>query len=232
MIQIRRANDRGHADHGWLDSHHSFSFASYFDPAHMGFRKLRVINEDRVTAGAGFGEHPHRDMEIISYVIDGALEHGDSMGNRSVIKPGEIQRMSAGTGVVHSEHNHSKTEGVHFLQIWIETEKNGIAPGYEQKRFDDSLVPGRLLLIASREGETGAITIHQDVKLYVARLNAGQQTQHQIPAGRHAWLQIVKGALRVGEEPLKTGDGAAISNMAQLDIEAITDSEVLVFDLA
>jgi len=232
MIRIRKADERGHADHGWLDSHHSFSFASYYDPAHMGFRKLRVINEDRVAPGAGFGEHPHRDMEIISYVIEGALEHGDSMGNRSVIKPGEIQRMSAGTGVFHGEYNHSETEGVHFLQIWIETEKNGIRPGYEQKRFDDRLEPGELLLIASRAGEGDAITVHQDVKLYAGELPAGSATTHPIPAGRHAWVQIVKGSLDLNGESLTTGDGAAISDVSQLSLEAKTDTELLVFDLA
>lgn len=232
MIQIRKADERGHANHGWLDSHHTFSFASYYDPAHMGFRKLRVINEDRVAPGAGFGEHPHRDMEILSYVIDGALEHRDSMGNSSVIRPGEIQRMSAGTGVVHSEYNHSKADQVHFLQIWIETAKNGIRPGYEQKRFDNRLKPGNLELIASRDGGDESITVHQDVAIYAGKLSAGDSTRYTIPEGRHAWVQVVRGEVDLNGQRLSQSDGAAISDLSHLDIEAGKDSELLVFDLA
>jgi len=231
MIDIRKADERGHANHGWLDSHHTFSFASYYDPAHMGFRDLRVINEDRVAPGAGFGEHPHRDMEIISYVIDGALEHRDSMGNSSVIKPGEIQRMSAGTGVVHSEYNHSRSERVHFLQIWIETAKKGIQPGYEQKRFDNRLEPGKLTLIAANDGRADAITVHQDVNIYAGKLSEGNATTVTLPEGRHAWVQVVRGELVLEGHTLSESDGAAISNLTNFGIKATTDSEFLVFDL-
>ncbi|MDJ0841536.1 MAG: pirin family protein [Acidobacteriota bacterium] len=232
MITVRKANERGHANHGWLDSHHTFSFASYYDPAHMGFRKLRVINEDRVEAGRGFGKHPHRDMEIISYVIEGALEHGDSMGNNSTITPGEIQRMSAGTGVVHSEYNHSKEDEVHFLQIWIETERNGIPPSYEQKRFDDRIEPNELNLIAGREGGEGAITVHQDVNLYVAKMDADATTSYHVPQGRYAWIQMVRGNLTVNGVALGEGDGAAVSDVDNLEFSAGSDNEFLLFDLA
>lgn len=231
MFQIRKSEDRGQAKHGWLDSQHTFSFASYFDPRHMGFRKLRVINEDRVAPGAGFGEHPHRDMEIISYVIDGALEHGDSMGTNSVIRPGEIQRMSAGRGVVHSEYNHSREKPVHFLQIWIETEKNGIKPSYEQKRFDDTINPGELKLIASRKGEDDSIVVNQDIKLYAGKIPAGTQVDYSAPEGRHTWFQMVRGKAGINGNDLKVGDGAA-SNLQQFSIKAEEDTEVLVFDLA
>ena len=232
MITVRKANERGHANHGWLDSHHSFSFASYYDAQHMGFRKLRVINEDRVEAGQGFGKHPHRDMEIISYVIDGSLEHGDSIGNESIITPGEVQRMSAGTGVVHSEYNPSKDKPVHFLQIWIETERDGIPPSYEQKRFDNRITPGELNLIASRDGGNDGITIHQDVNLYVAKLNSGKSTAYTVPKDRHVWLQMVGGNITVNGVALAASDGMAVSDEDKLDITATGDSELLLFDLA
>jgi hypothetical protein len=231
MIVRRRAAERGHADHGWLDSRHTFSFADYYDPSHMGFRDLRVINEDRVQPGRGFGTHGHRDMEIISYVLEGALGHRDSMGTGSTITPGDVQRMSAGTGVRHSEMNASASEPVHFLQIWVIPERQGLTPGYEQKRFEDADKQGRLRLIASRDGRDGSITIHQDVDLYASRLNAGDHAQLSLRPGRHAWIQVARGAVTVNGEPLDQGDGAAISDETMLDIAATRDAEVLAFDL-
>jgi len=232
MIRLRKSEDRGHANHGWLDSRHTFSFASYYDPAQMGFRRLRVINQDRVAPGQGFGSHPHRDMEIISYVVDGALEHKDSMGNASVIVPGEVQRMSAGTGVVHSEFNHSQAEPVHFLQIWIETAKPGIAPGYEQKSFADSTAPGRLTLAASGDGRDGSVTVHQDVDLYIGKLAAGQTLTYDLPEKRHAWVQMVKGGLELNGHALEAGDGAAVSEESTLRFAGKGDGEFLLFNLA
>ena len=230
MIKIRPANDRGHANHGWLDSHHSFSFASYYDPRHMGFRRLRVINEDRVQPGMGFGTHGHRDMEIISYVIKGALEHKDSMNNSSIIKPGEVQRMSAGSGVTHSEYNQSQTDGVHFLQIWIEPAEMGIQPGYEQKDFSQSF-GDQLTLTASPNGADGSVKIHQDVNLYVGKPSAGAEIDYPINSGRHAWVQVVKGELDINGHHISSGDGADISEESALRIAAKSDSEFLLFDL-
>lgn len=232
MIQVRKANQRGKANFGWLDSHHTFSFGQYYDPKNMGFRKLRVINEDRVVPGAGFGTHPHRDMEIVSYVISGALEHKDSMGNTSVIKPGEIQRMSAGSGVTHSEYNHSKSEGVHFLQIWIETAKRGMQPSYEQKQFKAGMTSGDLRLIASQDGSEHGIIIYQDAKIYAGLLGAGDQLKFQVPQQRHVWIQVVKGAIEVNGTVLAQSDGAAISDEQNLSIKGSENAEFLLFDLA
>ncbi len=233
MITVRPAGERGHADHGWLDSNHTFSFADYHDPKHMGFRALRVINEDRVAPGRGFGAHPHRDMEIVSYVIDGALEHKDSMGTGSIIRPGDVQRMTAGTGVVHSEFNASKSDLVHFLQIWILPEAQRLPPGYEQKSFTNDDKKGRLRLVASRDGRDGSVTVHQDMSLYAAVLDAGEKAELAIPSGRHVWVQVVRGeALSVNGKTLGAGDGVALSQEARLEIRATSPSELLVFDLA
>lgn len=231
MIQIRKAEERGHADHGWLDTRHTFSFADYYDPDFMGFRTLRVINEDRVRGGQGFGTHPHRDMEIISYVLEGALQHGDNMGNGSFIRPGDVQRMTAGTGVLHSEQNASPTETVHFLQIWIVPERRGLTPGYEQKAFPDAERRGRLRLVASRDGREGSLTVHQDVALYAGLLAPGEQVTHPIPPGRHAWVQVARGELTLNGQPLSAGDGAALADEKALTLNATSNAEVLVFDL-
>jgi redox-sensitive bicupin YhaK (pirin superfamily) len=227
MIQIRPAGDRGHAQHGWLDSWHSFSFADYHDPRHMGFSVLRVINEDRVTPGGGFPTHPHRNMEIITYVLEGAIEHKDSLGTGSVIRPGEVQRMSAGTGIRHSEFNHSKNEGVHFLQIWILPDVQGVQPSYEQKRVDHN---GTLRLLASPEGRDASVTIHQDARVYAARLN-GASVDHTLAPGRRAWLQIARGAATVNGIELHAGDGAGIGGETGLRLAADGPAEVLLFDL-
>jgi redox-sensitive bicupin YhaK (pirin superfamily) len=233
MITVRPAAERGRADHGWLDSNHTFSFADYYDPKHMGFRALRVINEDRVAPGRGFGAHPHRDMEILSYVIDGALEHKDSMGTGSIIRPGDVQRMTAGTGVLHSEFNASKSELVHFLQIWILPEAQRLTPGYEQKTFSNDDKKGRLRLVASRDGRDGSVTVHQDMALYAAVLDADQTAELAIGKDRHAWVQVVRGTgLSVNGKSLGAGDGAALSNEARVELRASSPSEVLVFDLA
>ena len=231
MIQVRKSGDRGHANHGWLDTFHSFSFDTYHDPAHMGFRSLRVINEDRVAPGMGFGMHPHRDMEIITYVLEGALEHRDSMGNRGVIRPGEVQRMSAGTGVRHSEYNPSSSEPLHLLQIWILPERQGIAPSYEQKAI--VAARGALALVAGPATENGAVAIHQDAKLFTARLEDGDTVRHMLPRGRHAWLQVTRGAVRLNGAEFSAGDGAAISDESVLEISGgAAGSEFLLFDLA
>jgi redox-sensitive bicupin YhaK (pirin superfamily) len=232
MITIRRATERGHADHGWLDSHHTFSFADYYDPKHMGFRALRVINDDTVAPGRGFGEHPHRDMEIISYVLEGALEHKDSLGTGSVIQPGDVQRMSAGTGVVHSEFNASKREPVHFLQIWIVPDQRGIAPGYEQKRFTDDDKAGRLRLVASRDGRDGSVTIHSDAALYAGILERAQRASLPIGAGRHAWVHVARGRARVNGQELGAGDGLGLTGDPAVTVDGVDRAEVLVFDLA
>jgi quercetin 2,3-dioxygenase len=235
MVRVRKAADRGRSRTDWLDSRHTFSFADYLDPANMGFGKLRVINDDVVDAGRGFGRHPHRDMEILSYVLEGELEHGDSMGNGSVIRPGDVQRMSAGTGVVHSEANHSKTDRVRFLQIWIEPERRGIAPGYEQKSFGERDRRGVLKLVASRDGRDGSVTVHQDVSLYAGLLGAGESASVPLAAGRRAWVQVARGKVAVEGQVLAEGDGAAIEGMgggAQVTVEGRDASEVLVFDLA
>jgi quercetin 2,3-dioxygenase len=232
MMKLRRAEDRGHAQHGWLDSRHTFSFADYYDPAQMGFRALRVINEDRVQPGAGFGTHPHRDMEILSYVLEGGLAHKDSMGTGSTIRPGDVQRMSAGTGVTHSEYNASPSEPVHFLQIWLLPERPGLAPGYEQKHFAAPERQGRLKLLASPAGTDGSLTIHQDVRLYGGLLDKGQRAELTLAQGRHAWVQVARGTVKVSGETLRAGDGAAVSAETRLALEAVEPAEVLVFDLA
>jgi redox-sensitive bicupin YhaK (pirin superfamily) len=232
MIRVRPAELRGHAEHGWLESRHTFSFADYRDPEHMGFRSLRVINEDRVMPGEGFPAHGHRDMEILTYVLDGALEHRDSLGNGSVIRPGEVQRMSAGTGVTHSEYNASREEPVHFLQIWILPEREGIAPGYEQRPFPADERRGRLRLLASRDGREGALTIHQDAALYGTLLEPGKTLVHALEPGRHAWLQIARGAVMLDDLALRAGDGAALSDEPALAVRALEPAELLVFDLA
>lgn len=231
MIRIRHADERGRTDAGWLDSRHTFSFADYHDPAQMGFRALRVINDDRVAPSSGFGPHPHRDMEIVTYVLDGALGHQDNMGDGSTIRPGEVQRMSAGTGVVHSEWNHSKTEPVHLLQIWILPERRGLPPEYEQRSFGAEL-SGRLRLVASRDGRDGSVTIHADAALYAARLPAGGAATHDPAPGRHAWVHVARGAVTLNGVALGAGDGAAVSDERHLDLRADGDAEVLVFDLA
>jgi quercetin 2,3-dioxygenase len=231
MIDIRRSAERGGGDFGWLKTQHSFSFDTYHDPRFMGFRSLRVINEDWVQAGHGFPMHPHRDMEIITYVLDGALEHKDSMGNGSVIRPGDGQRMSAGTGVRHSEANASKADAAHLLQIWILPDRRGHEPGYEQKAFPEAEKRGKLRLIASPDGSHGSVTIHQDAKLYASLLQPGQEVSHELGKGRYAWLQVAKGAVELNGHSLKQGDGAAISDEQQLTVKATDDAEVLLFDL-
>jgi quercetin 2,3-dioxygenase len=231
MIAVRKADERGVANFGWLNSRHSFSFGHYYDPAHMGFRSLRVINEDRVVPGAGFDTHGHRDMEIISYVLDGALAHKDSLGTGSTIRPGEVQRMSAGTGIRHSEFNASKTEPVHFLQIWILPERDGLDPGYEQREFPLEEKKGRLRLVASRDGRDGSVTMHQDADLYASVLAAGDRVTYDLAPGRHAWLQVARGAVTLNGQDLAQGDGAAVGSEDRLEIAANEESEILLFDL-
>ena len=231
-ITLRKAQERGHANHGWLDSFHTFSFAGYHDPRHMGFGPLRVVNEDRVAPGMGFGTHGHSDMEIISYVLEGELAHKDSIGGGSVIKPGDVQAMSAGTGVRHSEFNPSKSKGVHFLQIWIEPNVLGLKPGYDQKTFADAEKRGRFRLVASKDGREGSLLIHQDADIFAAVLNEGESVSRAIEKGRHVWVQAVRGAVSIGGTRLETGDGAAIESETSLSIiSRATDAEVLVFDL-
>jgi redox-sensitive bicupin YhaK (pirin superfamily) len=232
MISIRRADERGLAHFGWLHSRHTFSFGNYFDPRHMGFGPLRVINEDRVEPGRGFGEHGHRDMEIISYVLEGALQHRDSMGNGSVIRPGDIQRMTAGTGVRHSEMNHSATESVHFLQIWIEPEREGIEPGYEQKAFSEADKRGVLKLVGSRDGRDGSVTINRDVDLYASLLQSGDSVRHALATQRHVWLQVVRGELDVEGISVSAGDGVALVAPREVAITAASAAELLLFDMA
>ena len=229
-MMIRRSHERGHADHGWLDSHHTFSFADYYDPEHMGYRALRVINEDRVAPGGGFPTHSHRDMEILSYVLAGGLGHKDSMGNGSVIRPGDVQRMSAGTGVLHSEYNASKSEPVHFLQIWIIPDRRNLKPSYEQKHFAPETRRGTLRLVASPDGQDGSLTIHQDVRLYATLLETGDRVRHEVAPGRHAWIHVARGDIEVGGTKLSTGDAAAIDEAGPVEITGT--GEVLVFDLA
>lgn len=233
MIRVRRSNERGKANFGWLDSSHTFSFGSYYDPAHMGFSDLRVINEDRVTPGKGFEPHSHRDMEIISYVLDGGLAHEDSMGNGSVIRPGDVQRMTAGTGVQHSEMNASKDAPVHFLQIWVLPEREGLEPGYEQKHFTAEEKAGALKLVGSRDGREGSVTIHQDVSLYAGILEPQDAVAMTLASGRKGWLQVVSGAVSLNDEALATGDGAAVEGVDELKLRAVEGpAEVLWFDLA
>jgi quercetin 2,3-dioxygenase len=231
MITLRRSAERGHADHGWLNSYHSFSFAGYQDPDHMGFGPLRVINEDRVAPGQGFGTHGHRDMEIISYVLSGALAHKDSMGNGSVLRPGYVQRMSAGKGVMHSEFNHSPDDLVHFLQIWIEPNVTGIAPGYEETQFDDESKRGTLRLIASHDGRDGAVTIHQDAYVYASLLNGADKVSHTLAQGRKAYVHVVRGDVAVNGQVLTTGDAAKLSGETLVELAQAKDAEILLFDL-
>jgi len=232
MLAIRRSQERGHANHGWLDTHYTFSFSDYYDPEHVHFRTLRVINDDRVAGGGGFPMHPHRDMEIVTYVLQGALEHRDSMGNGSVIRPGDVQRMSAGTGVTHSEFNASKTEPVHLLQIWMFPERKGIKPSYEQKMFSEADKRGRLRLVASPDGRDGSVTIHQDNELYATVLRKGDQVRHELKPERHAWVQVARGSVKLNGQELAEGDGAAISEEKAIELAGLKDAEVLLFDLA
>jgi quercetin 2,3-dioxygenase len=234
MLTIRRSEERGHADHGWLDTRHTFSFADYHDPEHMGFSDLRVVNEDRVRPGQGFGTHGHRDMEIISYVLEGELGHRDSMGTGSTIRPGEVQRMSAGTGVRHSEMNASPREPVHFLQIWILPDRAGHAPGYEQKAFPEAERRGRLRLAASPNGAEGSVTIHQDARLYLSLLGDGERVRHPLAPGRSAWVQVARGEVTVNGERLRAGDGAALEGEAAVELagRGAEVADVLLFDLA
>ena len=231
MITLRLASDRGNANFGWLDSRHTFSFGSYYDPAHMGFSHLRVINEDKVAPGGGFPTHGHRDMEIVSYVIDGALEHKDSIGTGSVIRPGDLQRMSAGTGIRHSEYNASDENPVHFLQIWILPEQQGLEPGYEQMHFSNEEKQGQLRLIGSRDGRDGSVTIHQDMSLYAARLSPGESVDYAPAEDRSLWLQVVRGGVELNGQVLHAGDGAAIEQEAIALTGQSDDSEILLFDL-
>ncbi len=231
MIILRKSQERGHANHGWLDSYHTFSFAGYYDPAHMGFSSLRVINDDRITPGAGFGTHGHNDMEIITYVLEGALEHEDSMGNGSVIVPGDVQRMSAGTGITHSEYNASKTEPGHFLQIWILPNQTGVTPSYEQTHFSEADKRGRLRLIASPDGRDGSVKIYQDASVYATVLYAGESVSHVLMAGRKAYVHIARGGAQLNGQPLAEGDGARVIDEHGISLTADSKAEVLLFDL-
>ena len=232
MMTLRRSADRGHADHGWLKSFHSFSFADYYDPRHMGFGALRVINEDRVAPGMGFGTHGHRDMEIISYVLDGELAHKDSMGTGSVIRPGDVQRMSAGTGVRHSEYNHAADRTTHFLQIWIEPARTGIAPSYEEKRFEAADKRGRLRLIGSPDGALGSVLIHQDARLYAGLFDGAESARLELDPRRRVYVHIARGEVTVNGQELAAGDALALQEVAELSIDQGREAEVLVFDLA
>jgi redox-sensitive bicupin YhaK (pirin superfamily) len=230
MIAIRKSEERGHANHGWLDSHFTFSFADYYDPQHMGFRSLRVINDDIIAGGGGFGTHPHRDMEIITYILSGALEHKDSMGNGRVIRPGEVQYMAAGTGVQHSEFNHSPTEPAHLLQIWIVPDKKGAKPNYAEKSFATA-EGGKLHLAVSKNGRDGSIVINQDVELFVGKLKAGDKVSYAFKPNRHAWLHVAEGQIKLNSVILNAGDGAAVSDEGKLILESNSASQVLLFDL-
>ncbi len=231
MIRVRKAQDRGQFDFGWLKTAHTFSFADYRDPAHVHFRNLRVMNEDRIAGGAGFPPHPHRDMEIITYVLEGALEHRDSMGNHGIIKPGVVQRMSAGTGVTHSEYNALPDATTHLYQIWIFPRAKGVEPGYEEKALPDFDESGRLVLVASPHGDDGSVTINADTRLYAARLKAGQAIDNTLADGHAAWVQVTRGSVTLNGESLATSDGAAVEDVHELHIEAAEDSEILLFDL-
>ena len=233
MIRVRRSNERGHFNHGWLDTYHTFAFGHYYDPQQVQFRALRVMNEDRVAPGQGFGMHGHRDMEIVTYVISGALDHRDSLGNGSVLKAGEFQRMTAGTGIRHSEFNPSQTEPLHLYQIWLLPEREGLTPGYEETNFADEERRGRLRLVASRDARDGSLTIHQDAELYLGALGVGEQVSHTLRPGRHAWVQVTRGGVELHGERLSAGDGAAVSGEEAVTVRgALEDAEVLVFDLA
>jgi hypothetical protein len=231
-LALRLAEDRGKADFGWLDSRHTFSFGHYFDPKHMGFGPLRVINDDRVAAGGGFPTHPHSDMEIISYVLDGALEHKDSLGTGSIIRPGDVQRMSAGTGIRHSEFNASKTAPVHFLQIWVVPEQKGLQPSYEQKAFAAAEKDGKLRLVASRDGRQGSVTVHRDADVYAALLTGSQRVEHRVREGRGAWLQVARGTLVANGQALRPGDGVSLTGSGVLSLSDGEGAEVLLFDMA
>src|SRR6267154_729826 len=231
MMDIRKSNQRGHANHGWLDSHFTFSFADYFDPEHVQFRTLRVMNDDRVAGGGGFPKHPHRDMEIVTYVLEGALEHKDSMGNGSVIKPGDVQYMGAGSGVAHSEFNASKSEPLHLYQIWMLPEKQGLKPAYDQKNFSEAEKRGKLRLMASPDGRDGSVKIRQDNQLYATVLGAGQTVKHELKKDRHAYVQVARGSVKLNGTPLETGDGAAVSAEKAVELTGVKDAEVLLFDL-
>lgn len=232
MITLRKSEERGHFDLGWLDTYHTFSFDQYYDPSHMHFRTLRVINEDRVAPGQGFPTHSHRDMEIITYILSGALEHRDSMGNGSVIRPGDVQRMTAGKGVSHSEFNPSRTESVHLLQIWLLPNARNLTPGYEQKFFSEAERRGKLRLIAAPDGNNGSVKINQDAKVYASLAGAGQKIEYRLDRDRHAWLQVARGTLRLNNTELNQGDGAAVSDEAQINVTAHDEAEFLLFDLA
>jgi redox-sensitive bicupin YhaK (pirin superfamily) len=231
MLTIRRATERMHTQIGWLDSRHTFSFGEHHDPRYMGFRALRVINEDRVAPGQGFGTHSHRDMEILSYVLEGALRHQDSIGTGSVIKPGDVQRMTAGTGVLHSEQNASKTEAVHFLQIWVQPARQRLPPGYEQRAFPLADRMGRITLLASQDGRDGSVTIHQDVDLYSAALATGDRAALPLRSDRQMWVQVARGRVRLNNSELSAGDGAALADESAVELEANEPAEVLLFDL-
>lgn len=232
MITIRPAAERGTTKIDWLDSKHTFSFADYYDPRHMSFGALRVINDDRIAPGMGFGTHPHRDMEIVTWVFEGALQHRDSLGNGSVIRPGDAQRMSAGTGIRHSEFNASKAEDAKLLQIWIVPERQGLEPGYEQKPFAPEALEGKLALIGSRDGRDGSVVIHQDVDLYASRLADGDRVSHDLKPGRQAWVQVAEGEVELNGEKLVAGDGAAVTDETRIELRGVKQAEVLVFDLA
>jgi redox-sensitive bicupin YhaK (pirin superfamily) len=232
MIRLRKGAERGHFDHGWLDTYHTFSFADYYDPNHMGFRSLRVMNDDRVQPGQGFGMHGHRDMEIVTYVLDGALQHKDSMGNGSILRAGQLQRMTAGTGVRHSEFNPSDTEWVHLYQIWLVPQRKGLEPGYEDLALDAEQKRGRFRLVASPEGAEGGLTIHQDARLYLASLESTDKVAHEIARGRAAWLQVLRGSVNVLGHDLFAGDGVAVTDENSLSVQAAGPAEVLLFDLA
>jgi redox-sensitive bicupin YhaK (pirin superfamily) len=232
MIRVRKAADRGHADYGWLDTWHTFSFATYQDSSHVRFRALRVMNEDFVAPGRGFGTHPHNDMEIVTYVLSGALEHRDSMGNGEVLRPGEFQRMSAGTGITHSEFNPSQDEATHLYQIWLFPERKGIEPSYEQKAFPETERHNQLRLVASQDGADGSLTIHQNARIYLSTIDSGNHVSLDLPTGRHAWLQVLRGGVSINGTKLDTSDGAAVSEESSLSITADADAEILLFDLA
>jgi quercetin 2,3-dioxygenase len=231
MITVRRSHERGHANHGWLNTYHTFSFAGYHDPDHMGFRSLRVMNEDRVAPGQGFAEHPHHDMEIISYVLSGALEHRDSMGNGSVLHAGDFQRITAGTGVEHSEFNPSRSEAVHFYQIWLFPNQRGLDPSYEERSFSPAEKHNRLRLVASRDGREGSLTVHQDVDVFLGNLDGGASVSLPLRVGRHAWVQVMRGAVRLGDTMLAESDAAAVSEQPELSLTAVEPAEIMLFDL-
>lgn len=231
MIEVRKAADRGHADHGWLNTYHTFSFAGYHDPDHMGFRTLRVMNEDRVAPGQGFGTHAHHDMEIVSYVLDGELEHKDSMGHGEVLRPGEFQRISAGSGITHSEFNPSKDSPTHFYQIWLFPNQRGLEPSYQQKSFDVAGRAGRFQLVASPDATEDSLTIHQDARIYLADIRASEPIRFSLDEDRHAWIQVLRGRVNVLSQHLEAGDGAAVTNEAEIQFNADEDAEIMLFDL-